>query len=159
MYYLIDANNLAGAMDLLEEKDFNEILIDLISDYLEDNRKKVILVFDSNSLMGDIFNDGRLKVIYGPRDEYYQSADDKIVEIAREEDPDEGMILVTNDNEIKDEVSVINKEQNRKNEIILISSDEFKMELREEEIILNTEEELGENEVEKINNELMEEWG
>ena len=159
MYYLIDANNLAGTMGLLEEKDFNEILIDLISDFLDDSRKKVILVFDSNSLMGDSFEEGRLKVIYGPRDEYYQSADDKIIEIAREEDPDEGMALVTNDNEIKDEVGVINKEQNRKNEIILISSDEFKMELGEEEIVSSDEDSLEEGEVEEINNELMEEWG
>ena len=159
MYYLIDGNNLAGAMGLLEEKDFNEILIDLILDFLDDNRKKIILVFDSNSLMGDSFEDGHLKVIYGPKDEYYQSADDKIVEIAREEDPDEGMALVTNDNEIKDEVVVINKEQNRKNEIVLIGSDEFRMELGEEEIVPSDKDDLDGEEVEKINNELMEEWG
>ncbi len=159
MYYLIDGNNLAGALGLLEENDFNEILIELLLDFLEDNRKKVILVFDSNSQMGDSFEEDRLKVIYSPRDEHYESADDKIIEIAREKDPDEGMVLVTNDNEIKEEVGIINKEQNRKNEILLISSSEFKMELGEEEIVSSNEDELEEEEKERINNELMGEWG
>ena len=160
MYYLVDGNNVAGAMGLLEEKDFNEILIDLILEFLEDNRKKVILVFDSNETMGDSFEDGRLKVIYGPRDEYYNSADDKIIEIAREEDPDEGIILVTNDNEIKEEVGIINREQNRRNEIVLLSSNDFMVELGEEEPVdENESDELGEDEIEKINDELMAEWG
>ncbi|MDA3840599.1 MAG: NYN domain-containing protein [Patescibacteria group bacterium] len=160
MYYLIDGNNLAGDLGLLEESDFNEILIDLLKDFLEDNRKKVTLVFDSNSQMGDSYEEDRLKVVYSPRDVHYASADDKIVEIAREEDPDEGIVLVTNDNEIKDEVGIINKEQNRKNEIILVSSSDFKMELGEEEVVSsNGDDELEEDEVAEINDELMSEWG
>jgi len=159
MYYLIDGNNLAGALGLLGESDFNEILIELIEDFLDDNRKKVILVFDSNNPMGDYFEKERLKIIYSPRDKYYESADDKIVEIAREEDPDEGLILVTNDIEIRDEISVINKEQNRKNEIMLLSSDEFKGELGEEDLIIGEdEEEMSDSDVDRINDELMQEW-
>ena len=159
MYYLIDGNNLAGALGLLDESDFNEILIELVEDFLDDNRKKVILVFDSNNSMGDYFEKERLKIIYSPRDKFYESADDKIVELARAEDPDEGLILVTNDIEIKNEIEVINKEQNRRNEIIILGSDEFKSELGEEDVISNDDEELDDSDVDKINNELMREWG
>ena len=158
MYYLIDGNNLAGELGLLEESDFNEILVDLLADFLEDNRKKVILVFDGNDLMGDSYEEDRLKVIYSPKDEHYQSADDKIVEIIREEDPDEGITLVTNDIEIKDEVGIINKEQNRKNEVLILGSTEFKSELGEEDENTSSDDELEENEVAEINDELMEEW-
>ncbi|PLX20379.1 hypothetical protein C0584_06005 [Candidatus Parcubacteria bacterium] len=159
MYYLIDGNNLAGAMGLLEENDFNEILIDLIIEYLDENRKKVILIFDSNELMGDSYEEGRLRVIYSPRDEHYQSADDKIIELSQEMDPDEGLAVITNDNEIKEEISVLNKEQNRKNEIQLIDASEFMMELGEDsEDVLGSSDELEEEEVDEINDELAREW-
>lgn len=160
MYYLVDGNNLAGAMGILEDSDFDENLIDLFLEFLEDNKKKVILVFDSNNLMGESFEEDRLKVIYSPRDEHYQSADDKITEIARETDPDEGLVLVTNDNELREEVESINREQNRKNDILLTSSSEFKMELGEEVVANNSENEddFTEEEVIEINEELMVEW-
>ncbi len=160
MYYLIDGNNLAGAMGILEDRDFDENLIDLILEFLEDNKKKVILVFDGNDLMGESFEEDRLKVLYSPKDDHYQSADDKIVEIAREIDPDEGLILITNDNELREEVQIINREQNRKNDILFTSATEFKMELGEEvsEPNLENEDDFSEEEIVEVNEELMAEW-
>ena len=53
MNYLIDANNLAGSLDLLEEDYFDLLLCQRLSEWLGEKQKKIILVFDSLMPMGD----------------------------------------------------------------------------------------------------------
>ncbi len=84
MYYIVDANNLAGSLNLLAEPDFDQKLIVLMQAWLADKRVNVILVFDSLCSAGDHLSYKHLEVIYAPRDDYYHSADDKIIEIFRQ---------------------------------------------------------------------------
>lgn len=84
MRYIIDANNLAGQLDILDEENFDLKLIELIKQWLGDFKHQVFLVFDSLDPMGDKQVLGNLTVIYAPRDNYYQSADDKIIELAED---------------------------------------------------------------------------
>ncbi len=84
MNYIIDANNLAGKLDLLNEDDFDQKLIKIIQNYLGDKQKIIVLVFDSLDPLGDKLDLGNLQVIYSARDNYNKSADDKILEIFRQ---------------------------------------------------------------------------
>jgi len=159
MYFLIDGNNLAGELNLLDEKDFDEIVTDLIRDFIDESKKKAILVFDGNSQMGESFSENGLQIYYSANDSRYQSADDKIVDLAQELDPDEGITLVTSDNEIRIEIEALNREQDRRNDIQLLRCNEFKHSLiKDEDIEEEEDDSLSEKEIENINNELMEEW-
>jgi len=82
MKYIIDANNLAGKLKTLGEKNFDKKLIEMISNYSEGKSNSIIIVFDPKDEWGDknIVSE-TITVIYTPRDAYYESADDKIVEI------------------------------------------------------------------------------
>ncbi len=81
MNYIIDANNLSGKLDLLDEDDFDKKLIKIIQNYLGDKQKIIVLVFDSLDPVGDKISLGNLEIIYSVRDNYSKSADDKILEI------------------------------------------------------------------------------
>ena len=81
MNYIIDANNLAGRLGLLDEKDFDKELIAIIQSYLGDKQKIIVLVFDSLDPVGDKISLGSLEIIYSARDDYNKTADDKILEI------------------------------------------------------------------------------
>ena len=65
------------------------------------------MVFDGGEMMGDKKTINQfLSVVYTPRDSFYRDADDKIVEIIRRSymRPGEAILLVTEDNELKDRV-------------------------------------------------------
>lgn len=81
MIYIIDANNLAGKLGLLPVKDSGQELIGIVKGFFLDKRIEVFLVFDSLKYMGDRIRDGNLTIIQSPRDKFYSSADDKIVEL------------------------------------------------------------------------------
>lgn len=105
MINIIDANNLAGKLDLLGEEAFDEKLIELIGRY---KKSKYILVFDGRDRMGDKYERGNITVIYTPKDEFYRSADDKIVELAKIYlNSGEGAKIVTDDLEIISKIEKI----------------------------------------------------
>lgn len=82
MKYIIDGNNLAGKLNLLNEKNFDKVLIKIIKCYNKIKNKNIILVFDSVDPMGDKYEDDELIIIYTPNDNYYfGQADNKIIEI------------------------------------------------------------------------------
>ncbi len=100
MQYIIDANNLSGALEIINEKGFDKILIEKIKKYNEVKRKNIFLVFDGQDIMGDKYSFGKITIIYSPKDSFYKSADDKIVELAQD-NPKQEKIIITDDIEIK----------------------------------------------------------
>lgn len=101
MPYLIDANNLAGKLNLLKEENFDQKLIKIIKEYISIyEKKKITLVFEGLDPMGDKRTEGNLTIIYSPRDDYYKSADDKIIEMINNADKPEQIVVITDDREI-----------------------------------------------------------
>jgi len=149
MPYLIDANNLAGRLGILRENNFDQILIDLIRQYSEENNKKIVLVFDSNDSMGDRYKIDNVTVIYTPRDTVYNNADDKIVELMQNEKSPRDWVVISDDLKILDEAD--------KFDIKTILAREFAKRLLPPEE-LPEEDELSEQEQEELVDELMEEW-
>ena len=103
--YIVDANNLAGKLGIIEESDFDRKLITLIREFNRDRGVNIVLVFDGRDPMGDkILVDHNLTVIYSPKDRFYRSADDKIVEMVRGSfisgdfaGAEKGIVVVTDD--------------------------------------------------------------
>jgi len=123
MLYLIDGNNLAGELDILGEKDFDKKLISLIENKIQAQPRRVVLVFDSIDRMGDKFEDGKLTIIYAPQDDYYQGADNKIIELAEIYDKEKNNVfVVTNDIDLGEKVKKVN---NYKNNIKIIKAKDF----------------------------------
>lgn len=155
MPLLIDANNLAGKMGILEENNFDEILVDLIKKYISKTGKKIILVFDSIDSMGDKRQEGSLMIIYSPKDEYYQNADVKIIELIKNPEkikssPSE-LSMVTDDRVII--------EKAKEAGIRVIGSEDFCATLnglspKEQK----SEKEINDRERDAINKELLKEW-
>jgi len=154
MNYIIDANNLAGKLDLLGEEDFDKKLIEMMKNYFLNKKIKVYLVFDSTDLMGDRFKEKNVTVIYTPRDNYYKSADDKIVELTRNylEDSKEEVMVVTDDIELKEKVRKVGQENNK---LFFKQATDFSEKLK---IDIQEENNLSEDEKEKINDELLKIW-
>lgn len=170
MHYIIDAYNLAYALskygkefDLSERNNSlttEKNLINIIKKWLGDKNKQVTLVFDSQDPMGDKITKGNLTIVYAPRDNYYQSADDKIIEIARQaaynqNEPE--LIVVTDDREIKDKVSEIANES--KKNINLENTGEFAQKLRKNKRAeIEAKKFFGKNDIKKLNKELLNIW-
>ncbi|MCK5416198.1 hypothetical protein KAI92_02100 [Candidatus Parcubacteria bacterium] len=132
MKYIIDANNLAGKLDLLGEENFDKLLIKRIRCYNKIKKKKIVLVFDSLDFMGDKFEDDGLTIIYTPRDNFYNGADDKVVEILKNEIKSkdwEGLTSVTDDVEIIQKIEKINL--NNEKEIRIIKASDFAQTLKD----------------------------
>ena len=100
MRYVIDGNNLAGKMDLLKEKEWQKELIYTLREYFAHSKKEIILVFDSNDPWGDKYPLSPLTVIHAPRDQYYRSADDKILELIEQAEKERELVVITDDLEI-----------------------------------------------------------
>ena len=108
MRYIIDANNLAGQLGILKEDEFAQKLIVLIKQWLGEKKRQVFLVFDSADPMGDKQVFGNLTVIYTPKDNYYKSADDKIIELA-DRNESNSLCVVTDDRGLIKEVKKISE--------------------------------------------------
>ena len=100
MKYIIDANNLAGSLGLLSQKNFDLELIQRIRDFFSKKNIEVSLVFDSSDPLGDRRREDGVEVIYTPRDSYYRGADDKILELIKARPSKKEIVLVTNDLEL-----------------------------------------------------------
>ena len=154
MPYLIDANNLAGELKILNNPGFDQELISLAKTYLTPRGKKAILVFDSNDPLGDRYTEDNITVIYTPRDAVYNNADDKIIELMQSEKRPEDWIVITDDMNIIEEARDLDIEN--------ISTREFAAELMPVGNLAEDseeEDELSETEQGEISDELMGEWG
>ena len=108
MIYLIDANNLAGKMGILREQDFDKTLINIVRNFFKADNNQIFLVFDSIDPLGDRFDDDGVEVIYAPKNEVYNEADEKVIEIAKSL-KDKEFTLITDDAEIIKEVKKFSK--------------------------------------------------
>jgi hypothetical protein len=108
MLYIIDANNLAGSLGLLERQDFDTILSALVEDFFAGKQNEAVLVFDPRDSLGDRYRQGNLEIVYTPRDNFYRNADDKVLEIIKNHLADENfkkeIRVVTNDIELKNKI-------------------------------------------------------
>ena len=181
MNYIIDANNLAGKLNLLSEDDFDQRLIEIIQNYLGTKQKIIVLVFDSLDPLGDTLDLGNLQVIYSARDGYSKSADDKILEIFRQwsnanyrdgEKREYGLNIikklaknnlafVSDDLDLRNKVGESRETINEKIKLmynidfiqVMNRNDDMK-----EEVDDSGDRGMDESEVEKINNDLLEIW-
>lgn len=153
MAYLIDGNNLAGRLGILDEQGFDTKLVHMISEFCEEADEEATLVFDSADILGDRFTEGPVTVIYTPRDAIYENADDKIVELMEFEEGRGGWIVVSNDHYLLDKADDLGIDS-------MLSRDFMKKLLPPAEVdLLEREAELEADQKEEINDELMEEWG
>lgn len=154
--FIIDANNLAGKLNLLHEKNFDGKLIDIIREFNREKQRKIVLVFDSNDVMGDKLADGRLTIVYTPRDSFYRNADDKIVELIRDTQArkqKEEIVVVTDDMEIKKKAEEL--------KCTLLDATKFARtitERMEEDFSGDERTGLSDDEEESINTELLHKW-
>lgn len=168
MIYIIDANNLAGKMDLLKEKDFDKTLIKLISAYFFNQKNKIYLVFDSADPFGDKYEQGNITVVYAPKNELYATADEKIIELINrklfEEKVRDEMTLITDDRGIVDEVLEMKDEKNGER-VKVISASSFAGRLVEDDESDSDDDldemddrGLGSDKVDKLNEGLLGVW-
>lgn len=130
MIYIIDANNLAGRMGLLEEDDFNKLLEDIVSDYFSQDKNEVFLVFDGSDPMGDKRTKGKLQVVMSPKDKTGEgSADEKILEIVDKKiyskPLKEEISVVTDDSGLKERIAELAEEGECVDKIIFIPCSDF----------------------------------
>lgn len=159
MHLLIDANNLAGALRLLEFKNFDERLIDVIKQYNSDRGNKITLVFDSADIMGDKFSENNINVVYTPRDDFYESADDKIIELAGVHfgESNDELKVITDDIELKNILRENNFNKGVK--FKLMQASDFAKQLQSSvQDYVEDDRDLSDEEMNRINNELLELW-
>jgi predicted RNA-binding protein with PIN domain len=159
MIHVIDGNNLAGKLKILSQKNFDKSLVIRLKDYYQRKKINVYLVFDGRDSLGDRSEQGYLTIIFSPQDRYYESADDKIVEIVGNlsASTKDDITLITSDRELISRAQNKAKRQGKK--LILTSSDKFAEKLIQEPIAAkNSKDELDSSAVEKINQELLDLW-
>ncbi len=151
MKYVIDANNLAGKLDLLKEKDFDALLIKRIKRFFGNNTCPVFLVFDSADPMGDKYKDDNIEVIYTPKDDYYNSADDRILELIRSREDREELVAVTDDRGLADKI------EEQDNQVIIKKASDISRKIKEQEKTPGKadKDKLTEQEIKDINQELL----
>jgi len=166
MYYLIDANNLAGRMKLGGKNGWPAELIKIIKKQTAGKKWRLVLVFDGQDRFGDKYADGRLTVIEAPREPGKEAADEKIIEIIQEDIKSgewrkRDYNLVTDDIELKEAVKIMATEKGAK--INFISTKEFLDIIKPSDNNTDgkdSEEARGltENEQKEINDELLSLW-
>jgi predicted RNA-binding protein with PIN domain len=161
MIYIIDANNLAGKLNLLKEVDFDKQLIKIIEDYNHGKGKKIFLVFDGLDRYGDKYSSGNITIIRAPKDNFYKSADDKIIELAQNliETIKDDLVVVTDDLGIKDLVVKNNLDNERKIKIIKATVFAEKLNfIQSKEQEDENDKKLTDREIEEINKEFSKVW-
>lgn len=162
MKHIIDANNLAGKLKLLDEADFDKQLIELIKEYNRGKTREIFLVFDSLDPMGDKHQEDNVTIIYTPRDDYYSSADDKIVELVRNFKKEKQVAVITDDIEIKEKIKKINLDND--SDIILEQATDFAKKLEKffekqlDKDLINDEEGMSKEDKDEVNKELLDIW-
>lgn len=154
MKYLIDANNLAGKLGLLNEENFDKILIDKLNFFVSEKKCDVYLVFDSLDPLGDKLEKNNLKIIYTPRDSYYKNADDKIMELLDNFLEDDEVILITGDFGLIDKAIKESIKKSKRNKLKIEDANDFIWRL-DKKVILEREDDLSEDDKSDINKEML----
>jgi hypothetical protein len=161
MLYIIDANNLAGQLGLLEVKDFDTILPALLNDFFAGKQNEAVLVFDPRDSFGDRYREGNLEIIYAPRDNFYHNADDKVLELIKNHLTDsefkKEIRVVTSDNELRDKIKVAMGESPIGWRVKLIRADNFAAQI---EVKISEGADLEEKEIDDpdLKEELLKAW-
>jgi predicted RNA-binding protein with PIN domain len=167
MLYIIDANNLAGKLNLLEEDNFDKKLFEIIQEFFSGKKNEIFLVYDSADLMGDKFTDGFVNVVYTPRDSFYNSADDKILELAEDyaRNKKDELAVVTDDLEIIDKIEKMKNMTGLKRIKIIKATDFAKLinyksnrQKPEEKASDDDSRGLSDKNIDNINDELLKIW-
>lgn len=168
MHYIVDANNLAGKLGIIKEKDFDKKLIETIKKFLGIKAIEITLVFDGREYMGDRWREGNLTVVYAPKDEQYRGADDLIIELVKKKAADyknlvyarRPIILVTDDNGLKEKIADLVRDKLIK----IMPAAEFGKRLDigqteiDEEADYDSDRGLSDGEIRDINDELLKKW-
>lgn len=166
--YIIDANNLAGRIGILEEENFDKMLMGMVGDHFSNGNNDVFLIFDSSDPMGDKKEENGIKIIFAPKDgKNYFCADDKILEIVKNnlESPDfrEEISVVTDDNELKQKILILAEETECQKRIHLLSCSEMVERINKSAEGVNDDffepRELDDRDQAEINEELSDIWG
>lgn len=159
MIFIVDANNLCGKLNLLEQKDFDKKLIKAIKEYNQGKGNEIFLVFDSVDYMGDKYSEDNITIIRTPKDDFYKSADDKIVELAQKY-ADKELVIVTDDIEIKEEIKNIAVEWGKN--IRLEQATDFANKIKNKIKTVSSRKEeksnLSEIDIAEINKDLLKYW-
>jgi predicted RNA-binding protein with PIN domain len=161
MIYIIDANNLAGKLNLLKEEDFDKRLIKIIEEYNYGKGRKIFLVFDGIDRLGDKYTSGNITVIRAPKDDYYKTADDKIIELAQAiiATVKDDLVVITDDLGIKDLVTKNNLDNKRKIKMIKAAVFAEKLNwLKNKKQDHEDDKKLDDKEIGAINRELLKIW-
>ncbi len=167
MLHIIDANNLAGKLNLLEEDNFDKKLFAIIKEFFFGKKNEIFLVYDSADLMGDKFTDGFINVVYTPRDSFYNSADDKILELAEDyaRTKKDELAVVTDDLEIIDKIEKMKNTTGLKKIKVIKATDfaqliDYKLSKQKPEEKSNEDDSRGlsNKSIENINDELLRIW-
>lgn len=166
--YIIDANNLAyalaqyGLIDV-SRPDLDQQLIETVKPYLERRSIRAFLVFDGWDIMGDRYQAGLITIIHTPKDSFYKCADDKIVELVREYGKNETVVVVTDDNGVKDRSKRISQDIFKS--VYQIQASDLAEKIRKyhspnrrDEIICQENRGLSPAEEDRISQELLELW-
>jgi len=152
-------------MDLLKEKDFDKVLIKLISAYFFNKRNNIYLVFDSADPFGDKYVQDNITIIYTPKNELYTTADEKIIELINkklfEEKIQDEITLITDDRGIVDEILKM-KDRRGGEKIKVISATSFAGRLVDDAELDDDDDSddrgLDASKVDKLSEELLDVW-
>ncbi|MEA3449521.1 MAG: NYN domain-containing protein [Patescibacteria group bacterium] len=159
MLYIVDANNVAGKLKMLGQDNFDLKLIEIFKNFNQNKNKEIELVFDGVDMMGDRRAvDDKLSVVYAPKDDFYDSADDKIVEMTERyaNRKDKEITVVTDDVGLKKRILKIGERYNKK--INLEKATWWAGELTRIDDAIDEKEELENKQINKINQELLKYW-
>jgi predicted RNA-binding protein with PIN domain len=100
--YIIDGNNLAGKLGMLDKRTFNRELVEMVADYFMGKNKKVLVVFDGHGSMDFPVSLRGVDVHFAGDFPYArESADEKILAIIARGKRGESFILVSEDSELQ----------------------------------------------------------
>lgn len=162
MRYIIDANNLAGKIGILFDDNFDKTLIEKLGSYFCEKKMEIVLVFDGTDNMGDKYREGNILVVRTPKDSYYTSADDMILETVESHfgESSEELTLVTDDRELIELAKEIKEIDDKK--FFVKSSTNFAKKIQEKgeisEVAEGDDKELSSRTRDDINKELLDLW-
>ena len=164
MRYIIDANNLAGKLGLLDDKNFDCELIGQMLHYFGNKKHQVDLVFDGIDYFGDKSRVNNLNIIRAPRGDHGHSADDKIVEMVECCSVAEmrQLVVVTDDTGLLERIKEIENEKGVEVEKMRARNFSQRVENKFQKDSLGVEIDDGKimkaKDVERINDELLKLW-
>ena len=152
---------------MLGYQDFDKMLLVRLKDFFGNKQNKVILIFDSNDLMGDRYNDGLIEIVYTPRDDFYRNADDKVLETVRvflsNEQFNDEIMVITDDLDLSGKVNNSIAYHSKKGRVKIERSTDFasKIELFEASVLAKDDSDKRELESDHkdLNAELLKIWG